>query len=92
MCKLLLFIILFNYTYADNLYAISGRVTNTNNEPIENVIIKSLENDNLSTTDIDGYFTFFLNQPSPKELTFTHIGYIEITKMQFFKFFSNFSC
>ena len=81
MCKLLLFIILFNYTYADNLYAISGRVTNTNNEPIENVIIKSLENDNLSTTDIDGYFTFFSNQPSPKELTFTHIGYIEITKM-----------
>ena len=78
---LLFTIILFiQLIFAQQMYSISGTVINEQGLPIENVSVKIEDLDIGSTTDGSGYFLFQFPNPGSYEVTFEHIGYININQ------------
>ena len=80
----LLFTILLSaqLIFAETAHSISGTVINEQGLPIENVSvkIKDLDLDIGSTTDASGYFLLQFPDPGSYEVTFKHIGYININR------------
>ena len=66
--------------FAQQMFSISGTVINVQGFPIENVSVKIKNLDIVSTTDASGYFLLQFPDPGSYEVTFKHIGYININR------------